>query len=154
MIVYEKNNKLNINFENELDNPDIEIGKNEIKLGDSEISQNSLCPPPTIEDRGKVVTVQEDGTYGLNNLSGGDSIFIVNEMREGKQSFLDKTYEEIINAYNQKKLVVLRFTFVNGFSLLSWAGYIDNTQLYLVQFGYSDENNYHSYSIDGVLEKS
>lgn len=45
MIVYEKNNKLNINFENALDNPDIEIGKGEIKLGESEISQNSLCPP-------------------------------------------------------------------------------------------------------------
>ena len=42
MIVYEKNNKLNINFENELDNPDIEIGKNEIKLGDSEITANNV----------------------------------------------------------------------------------------------------------------
>ena len=37
MIVYEKNNKLNINFENELDNPDIEIGKSEIKVDGNDI---------------------------------------------------------------------------------------------------------------------
>lgn len=55
MLIYESNNKLNINFENEVGIPDIEIGKDAVKLGTTEISKDSVLPAnPT-----------ENGTYTL-----------------------------------------------------------------------------------------
>lgn len=55
MLIYESNNKLNINFENEVGTPDIEIGKDAVKLGTTEIGKDSVLPAnPT-----------EDGTYTL-----------------------------------------------------------------------------------------
>lgn len=71
MLIYEKNNKLNINFDPSKSiegTPDIQIGENEIKLGDAEITSENVLPTPTNEDVGKVPTVQEDGMYSLENI--------------------------------------------------------------------------------------
>lgn len=47
MLIYEKNNKLNINFDNEVgENPDVQIGKDEINLDGSTINKDSVLPPP------------------------------------------------------------------------------------------------------------
>ena len=73
MIVYEKDNKLNINFENQLDNPDIEIGKSEIKVdGNNIVSGGSSAP----------LVVTFSGTT-----AGGDAA-------------CDKTWAEIVAAEN------------------------------------------------------
>lgn len=98
MIVYEKNNKLNINFDNELDNPDIEIGKDEIKLGDSEITANNVLPVPEEGDTGKVPTVQEDGSYALAEASGGGGAFLVTFGTDGTTISCNKTPQEIVVA--------------------------------------------------------
>lgn len=37
MLVYEKNNKLNISFENNVENPDFEISKEEVNIGSANI---------------------------------------------------------------------------------------------------------------------
>ena len=63
MIVYEKNNKLNINFENELDNPDIEIGKSEIKVDGNNIVSGGGS------GGGAIVTMNLD-TYMLVTMNG------------------------------------------------------------------------------------
>ena len=62
MLIYENNNKLNINFENELGNPDIEIGKDAVKLGDSEITANSVLPDAPTEDGTYTMKVTVSGT--------------------------------------------------------------------------------------------
>lgn len=68
MLIYEKNNKLNINFDPSKSiegTPDIQIGENEIKLGDAEITSENVLPTPTNEDVGKIVSVGEGGSYEL-----------------------------------------------------------------------------------------
>ena len=37
MLIYEKDNKLNISFENNIENPDFEISKNEVNLGSADV---------------------------------------------------------------------------------------------------------------------
>lgn len=62
MLIYEKNNKLNINFDPSKSiegTPDIQFGENEIKLGDAEITSENVLPTPTNDDVGKVLTVQK-----------------------------------------------------------------------------------------------
>lgn len=95
MIVYEKNNKLNINFENDLDNPDIEIGKGEINV---------------------------DGNNIVNGGGGGGNsdLFVVTfGQTESDEPELtaDKTYSEIIEAMQGGKIVVF-----NIFGLCSFVG--------------------------------
>lgn len=78
MIIYEKEKKLNINFENSTEKqPDIVLEK---KDGKTEIivnGNNNTLPKTTSEDVGKAVVVDEDGGYTLG-LSGGGSISSVN----------------------------------------------------------------------------
>ena len=62
MIVYEKNNKLNINFENSLENPDIEFGKSEIKVDGNNIVSGGGGSEPYIVDMIDV----GDGRYDAN----------------------------------------------------------------------------------------
>ena len=100
MLIYEKDNKLNINFNPSLlevgrDNPDIQIGENEIKLGDTEITSENVLPTPTSEDVGKVPTVQEDGSYALANAGGSNAPLICTDT----EGTLDKTMNEIQTAY-------------------------------------------------------
>jgi len=63
MLIYEKDNKLNINFENEIGTPDVEIGKDAVKLGTTEINKDAVLPAaPT-----------EDGTYTLKVTVSGET---------------------------------------------------------------------------------
>lgn len=70
-----KNNKLNINFDNEIsENPDLQIGKED---GETQVlidgqPGDGLPVPSLPDDVGKVPTVQNDGSYGLEN--GGSSL--------------------------------------------------------------------------------
>ena len=96
MIIFEKNNKLNINFENQLDNPDIEIGKSEIKV---------------------------DGNNIVNGGSGGDSGFFIVTFTfsypQGEEVVsVDKTYAEIKAAYDAGKLII--FNTSNSMSIASY----------------------------------
>ena len=93
-------------------NPDIQIGENEIKLGDTEITSENVLPTPTNEDVGKVPTVQEDGSYALANTGGGGGVFEVHETEVqgdfGPLFELDKTYSEIEEAINSGKTVLIK----------------------------------------------
>lgn len=48
MLIYEKENKLNINFENQISNPDIEIGKGEIKVDGNDIVSGGGSEPMVV----------------------------------------------------------------------------------------------------------
>lgn len=110
MLIYEKNNKLNINFDNEIsENPDVQIGKDGDKtevLIDG--SSNPAIPVPVLpEDVGKTIVVNEDGSYALANAGGGSEPFIVTitgTLNIGKPITytIDKTLEEIISAINNR----------------------------------------------------
>ena len=87
-------------------NPDIQIGENEIKLGDTEITSENVLPTPTSEDVGKVPTVQEDGSYALANAGGsGVEPFVVTFTIENGNVSANKTFEEISVAYQQTPLI-------------------------------------------------
>jgi hypothetical protein len=80
MLIYEKDNKLNINFDNEIsENPDLQIGKNGDKtevLVDG--SSNPTIPVPVLpEDVGKTIIVNEDGSYALANAGGSNAPLIL-----------------------------------------------------------------------------
>lgn len=108
MLIYEKNNKLNINFDNEIsENPDVQIGKDGDK---TEVlingSSNPAIPVPVLpEDVGKTIVVNEDGSYALAEAGGGSNIFRVIISGEGKNITADKSYEEILVAYTNGSLV-------------------------------------------------
>ena len=128
MIVYEKNNKLNINFENELDNPDIEIGKGEIKLGESEITANSVLPVPEEGDAGKVPTVQDDGSYALADAGGSGGVFIVTNTN----GTLDKTWQEIYNVAQTNEVVLINVE--QQKIIQKRMEFIDSSKGYIVEF--------------------
>lgn len=96
MLIYEKNNKLNINFENSVvESPNISVGKEDNKtkilvdgepLDDSSLTSESLLetvenmteesinqlredilPEASISDAGKSLMVDENGKYYLSN---------------------------------------------------------------------------------------
>lgn len=102
MLIYEKDNKLNISFENNMEDTDIEIGKDEVKIGEATISENNVLPVPEEGDAGKVPTVQEDGSYALANAGGGGAFIIHNN-----NGTLDKTYAEIVEASATQVCIVV-----------------------------------------------
>jgi hypothetical protein len=81
MLIYEKNNKLNINFDNEIsENPDLQIGKED---GKTQV----------------LVDGQESG--------GGSELFVVQFITEvGVGFFSDVTYDNIYEAYQNKKKII------------------------------------------------
>lgn len=89
MLIYEKNNKLNINFENELDNPDIEIGKGEINVDGNNIVSGGGSGQTLI------VNADYDNTGMLNKtwseidnaLSTGNRVIMINADRDGHNVF-------------------------------------------------------------------
>lgn len=88
MLIYEKNNKLNINFDNEVsENPDLQIGKD-----------------------GDKTEVLIDGQPGGG--SGGSSPFIVTFSGNDDEntSACDKTWEQIVEAYTSGKQIITRYT--------------------------------------------
>lgn len=98
MLIYEKDNKLNISFENNMEETDIEIGKDEVKIGEATISENNVLPVPEEGDTGKVPTVQEDGSYALAEASGGGGAFLVTFGTDGTTISCNKTPQEIVAA--------------------------------------------------------
>lgn len=84
MLVYEKDNKLNISFENNLETPDIEIGKSEINV---------------------------DGNNIVSGGSGGDSLYIINFVVDVKEGTATTTtsIDDIIEAYDSNKILIARF---------------------------------------------
>jgi hypothetical protein len=115
MLIYEKDNKLNINFDNEVsENPDLQIGKEDGKTSVTiDGQQNSSIPVPVLpEDVGKAVVVDENGGYMLAEMSGGDAdIEYVNIMATSASTptySADKTYAEIVELLNDGKLVYFR----------------------------------------------
>jgi hypothetical protein len=115
MLIYEKENKLNINFDNEVsEQPDLQISKEDGKTSVTIDGQESggVLPPATSEDVGKSVIVGEDGEYALAEMSGGDAdIEYVNIMATSASTptySADKTYAEIVELLNDGKLVYFR----------------------------------------------
>ena len=102
MLIYEKDNKLNISFENNMDETDIVVGKDEVKIGEATISDSNVLPVPEEGDIGKVPVVQEDGSYALANADGG-GVLIVYE----NNGTLDKTWAEINAAARTRGVVVI-----------------------------------------------
>ena len=78
MLIFEKDNKLNISFENQLENPDIEIGKNEVNLGNIGIKSDSQVEEFYVNISYKYNERTEDNQLG---------------------AVLDKTYDEINEAF-------------------------------------------------------
>jgi hypothetical protein len=78
MLIYEKNNKLNINFDNEIsENPDLQIGKEDGKTSVTIDGQpGEGLPPATSEDVGKSVIVDENGGYALGEAGGQGPLYI------------------------------------------------------------------------------
>lgn len=74
MFIYEKEDKLNLKF-NPLvpgeitEDPDIVISKEGINIGDLEISDKNILPTPEQSDSGKMVMVNEEGSYTLQTLA-------------------------------------------------------------------------------------
>lgn len=99
MLIYEKDNKLNINFENTVDGePDVQIGKDEVKIGEATISDSNVLPVPEEGDSGKVPIVQSDGSYALGNAGGGGSAPLVvtfSGTTTGGDAACDKTWAEV-----------------------------------------------------------
>lgn len=72
MLIYEKENKLNISFENNLQTPDIEIGKSEINVDGNNIVSGGITFVH-IDNQGKL-----DKTYNEIKEAMNTSICIVN----------------------------------------------------------------------------
>ena len=134
MLIYEKDNKLNISFENNMDETDIVVGKDEVKIGEATISDSNVLPVPEEGDVGKVPTVQEDGSYALAE-SGGSGGGMVLEMvfdRGGPDSepcFKSQVpIVDIADAYKSGQNIVLHFPddpdgWSHGYSLGAYGGY-------------------------------
>lgn len=114
MIIFEKNNKLNINFENKLDAADIQIGKSEIKV---------------------------DGNNIVNGGSGGDSgFFIVTitvDPNNPENHISDKTYAETKEAYDDGKLIIFS---INDSMYI--ASFLENVPGFRVVFTYGDGDDH------------
>ena len=106
MLIYEKDNKLNISFENNMEETDIVVGKDEVKIGEATISDSNVLPVPEEGDTGKVPTVQEDGSYALANVGGGSSPLVVtfSGTTTGGDATCDKTWDEISENRNNVSL--------------------------------------------------
>lgn len=111
MLIYEKDNKLNISFENNMEETAIEIGKDEVKIGEATISENNVLPVPEEGDTGKVPTVQEDGSYALAEAGGGGSEpFIMHFTRSDTGTVTPtETIEELVAAFNSGRLCMALF---------------------------------------------
>lgn len=141
MLIYEKNNKLNINFDNEIsENPDIQIGKDGDKtevLVDG--SSNPTIPVPVLpEDVGKAIVVNEDGSYALATPSGGSNLFVVSLRKEGEAGaediFADKTASEIYDAFIAGKQIVV---YLSNYYYPPMYICVTNEQLDSCIFGYN-----------------
>lgn len=97
MIIFEKNNKLNINFENQLDNPDIEIGKSEIKVDGNNIVNGGSGLRKLVLYGAYDETLDRDVAY---------------KDEEHTQRY--ESYDEAVDATSQADIVVLYIDRVDG----------------------------------------
>lgn len=105
MLIYEKNNKLNINFDNEVsEQPDLQISKEDGKT-----------------------SVKIDGQES----GGGGGVFIVHVTNDG---ILDKTYSEIVEAQQKNVVILLGMQNANNVYYLGSTDYIQDEQKYQVEF--------------------
>ena len=90
-----------------------------------DVSQN-LLPSTTLEDAGKVPTVQEDGSYALATAGGGGSggAFIVTDT----DGTLDKTWAAI-SAADANNVVIVK---VNNISWFMYGAYTNNEDIYSI----------------------
>ena len=86
MLIYEKDNKLNISFENSVENPDFEISKNEVNLGSASIVSGGGSGDSNMF----IVTISGDSTYTA-----------------------DKTVDEIFEAYLAGKSIWFAYSSIN-----------------------------------------
>ena len=88
MLIYEKDNKLNINFENKVDDPDLSLFKEDDKV---KISANGSTSEP--------------------GQGGCSSSFVItfSGTTEGGDATCDKTWEEIVQAYSEEKEIVAKY---------------------------------------------
>jgi hypothetical protein len=156
MLIYEKNNKLNINFDNEInENPDLQIGKNGDKtevLVDG--SSNPTIPVPVLpEDVGKTIVVNEDGSYALANAGGGSTAPLVVSFTASPPSFqvvCDKSYSEIKNAYDSGRIVLGKDNPENMTNIINYNSSSEKITFIFIDFSVSNNKNvmsYYKYSI-------
>lgn len=111
MIVYEKNNKLNINFDNEVnENPDLQISKEDGKtqvLIDAKNQVNPLPIPVLPKDVGKTIVVNEDGSYEL--VDNNPLIVTFSGLSALNTATCDKTWAEIQAAIVTGRNIRLRY---------------------------------------------
>jgi hypothetical protein len=105
MLIYEKDNKLNINFDNEVsEQPDLQISKEDGKTSVTIDGQpGEGLPPATSEDVGKSVIVGEDGGYALGEAGGGA---VICRIDTSNGNVLSMTHEQIAQALRDGKEVV------------------------------------------------
>lgn len=100
MLIYEKDNKLNINFENSMqETPDLQIGKDGDKtevLIDG--SSNPTIPTPAIEDNGKFLGVS-NGEYALASAGGSNAPIYIEFSNNATTWTSAKSFQEIVTAY-------------------------------------------------------
>lgn len=111
MLIYEKNNKLNINFDNEVgENPDVQIGKDGINLDGATISKDSVLPTPNIEeDIGKTVVVDENGMYALGEKKTYTATGQMTSATEGTWTS-DYDFSELQEAFLEGNNVIVNIT--------------------------------------------
>lgn len=64
-------------------------------------------PTPTIEDAGKSIVVNDEGQYELSSAGGGGTALIVNVNTVGSDLVLDRTWQEIHDAFIGGRAVII-----------------------------------------------
>lgn len=90
-------------------------------------------PTPTVADAGKAVVVDDEGKYALGEAGGGDNLFIVNFTLVDDALTADKTFNEILTAFNAGKVILFSLN-GGGNIMVSNIGIVDET---ITSFGAS-----------------
>lgn len=159
MLIYEKNNKLNINFDNEVsEQPDLQISKEDGKTSVTiDGYQNSSIPVPVLpEDVGKAIIVNENGDYTLAEAGGGSGgLFVITIDESGETITSDKTAEEIVNAFLSGKTMVAE-RWGESFAPMINIGLGRGGVLSVVDFGYytNFDGSGVGWDVSGILDEA
>jgi hypothetical protein len=120
MIVYEKNNKLNINFDNEVnENPDLQISKEDGKtqiLVDGQ--ESGGVPVVEAGDAGKVLSVSSSGTPVWDDR--GPLLVTFSGTTADGNAACDKTWEEISAAITAGRTLVIQYQYASAVRQLQY----------------------------------